>query len=224
VLGIIMCDEREESALLAYVLQEAGLMQRQFDDLDTALSSFKAKPADLVVLALRGLPLVDQVRRVRQETTVYVAAITERATEDRVCKAYDLGADLVVQRPFSARLLLQQLRALVRRSQGTVLSILPSMRVGPVVLDPGTRTVQVGDRPIRRLTQLEFRLLYTMMLHRGQIVPVETIVERVWGYEGTGNTQLVRGLVRRLRAKVEEDPRHPVWIQSAPGIGYRFSG
>jgi len=222
VLGIIVCDEREESALLAYVLQEAGLMQRQFDNLEAALASFKTKPADLVVIALRGLPLVDQVRRVRQETTVYVASITEGASEDRVCKAYDLGADLVVQRPFSARLLLQQLRALVRRSQGTVLSILPSMRVGPVILDPGTRTVQVGERPIRRLTQLEFRLLYTLMLHRGQTVPVETIVERVWGYEGTGNTQLVRGLVRRLRAKVEEEPRKPTWIRSEPGVGYRF--
>jgi len=76
--------------------------------------------------------------------------------------------------------------------------------------------------PSRRLTPLEFRLLYTLMLHRGQTLPNEVIVERVWGYSGEGSSVLVRGLIRRLRAKVETDPRHPQYIALVPGVGYRL--
>ena len=63
--------------------------------------------------------------------------------------------------------------------------------------------------PHVRLTQLEYRLLYTLLIHRGQILPTATLIEHVWGYDGEGNMDLVRGLVRRLRAKVEENPRQP---------------
>jgi DNA-binding response OmpR family regulator len=89
-------------------------------------------------------------------------------------------------------------------------------------LDPATRTVQVADRPPHRLTHLEFRLLYTLMLHRGHIMSTENIVERVWGYTGRGDRELVRGLVRRLRAKVEPDPRSPTFIVTVPSVGYSF--
>jgi DNA-binding response OmpR family regulator len=61
------------------------------------------------------------------------------------------------------------------------------------------------------------------MIHSGQILPTETIVEQVWGYSGKGDKDLVRGLVRRLRAKIEVDPRHPQRILTAPGVGYSFA-
>jgi DNA-binding response OmpR family regulator len=73
------------------------------------------------------------------------------------------------------------------------------------------------------LTHLEFRLLYTLMTHAGQVIPTERIVENVWGYDGEGNRELVRGLVQRLRSKVEPDPRQPVYILTEAGIGYYFS-
>jgi DNA-binding response OmpR family regulator len=69
---------------------------------------------------------------------------------------------------------------------------------------------------------LEFRLLYTLLINRNQIVPTETIVERVWGYSGRGDRDLVRGLVSRLRVKVEGDPHKPQYILTEPGIGYSF--
>jgi len=89
-------------------------------------------------------------------------------------------------------------------------------------LDPATRTVQVAGQRPHRLTHLEFRLLYTLMLHRGHIMSTENIVERVWGYTGRGDRELVRGLVRRLRAKVEPDPRSPTFIVTVPSVGYSF--
>ncbi|NIP44340.1 MAG: DNA-binding response regulator, partial [candidate division Zixibacteria bacterium] len=70
-----------------------------------------------------------------------------------------------------------------------------------------------------RLTQLEFRLIYTLMIRAGQIIPTDQIVEHVWGYAGEGNRELVRGLVQRLRAKIETNPRTPQYILTESGIG-----
>jgi DNA-binding response OmpR family regulator len=92
-----------------------------------------------------------------------------------------------------------------------------------VILDPSNRTVQVGEREPKRLTQLEFRLLYTLMTHVGQIIPTEQIIEHVWGYSGEGNRELVRGLVQRVRSKVEPEPRQPQYILTEVGIGYFFN-
>jgi DNA-binding response OmpR family regulator len=120
-------------------------------------------------------------------------------------------------------LLLAQIRAVLRRSGGVPFFSLPNLTQAGLMLDPSTRTVQVYDAPPNRLTHLEFRLLYTLMTHAGQILPPERIVESVWGYAGEGNRELVRGLVQRLRSKVEPDPRHPVFILTEPGIGYFFA-
>ena len=90
--------------------------------------------------------------------------------------------------------------------------------MGDLTLDPSTRTVTVTGGQRRRLTPLEFRLLYTLILYRGQTLPTALLVERVWGYEGDGSTDLVRGLVRRLRTKVEQDPRQPRHVLTVPGV------
>jgi DNA-binding response OmpR family regulator len=110
----------------------------------------------------------------------------------------------------------------LRRSGGVPAFCLPSLDLGSIALDPSTRSVTLGDRPTVRLTQLEFRLLYTLMTHRGQVIPWEVIVERVWGYSGGGSRELVRGLVSRLRSKIEPDPSTPGFVHTIPGVGYIF--
>ena len=135
----------------------------------------------------------------------------------------DAGTDIVIQRPFSARLLVSQMRALLRRSGGVPLVALPALSLSGLTLDPATHSVCLQDLPPRRLTHLEFRLLYTLMVHRGQVLPTDIIVQRVWGYaEESGSRELVRGLISRLRSKVEPDPRLPRFIRTFPGVGYSF--
>jgi DNA-binding response OmpR family regulator len=121
-------------------------------------------------------------------------------------------------------LLIAQTRALLRRSGSVPLFSLPSLSLGGLTLDPATRTVEVSGHMSRRLTHLEFRLLYTLMINHGQVLPTDTIVERVWGYSGRGDRELVRGLISRLRTKVETDPRNPCYILTVPGVGYSFQG
>lgn len=219
--ALLIAQNADERAVLSLALQRAGVAVTTGNDLERAMRSWFERPADLVLLAVDGDP-VAQVRRIRTDTEVPIVAVMDGAGEDVHYNLLESGADLVVSRPFSARLLIAQLRALLRRAGNVPLSSLPTLSLAGLTLDPAARTVQVDDHPARRLTHLEFRLLYTLMIHPGQILPSELIVERVWGYSGQGDKDLVRGLVSRLRAKVEPEPRSPRYIITLAGVGYAF--
>lgn len=221
--ALLLAENADERAVLSLVLQRAGLAVTTASDVERALQTWPQRPVDLILLALRSDDPLTDVRRIRAETAVPIVAIVSQEDEQFLYELLEAGADQVVSRPFSARLLIAQLRALLRRAGGMPLFSLPTLSLADLTLDPATRTIQVIGQPSRRLTHLEFRLLYTLMVHRGQVLPTETIVEQVWGYSGRGDKDLVRGLVRRLRAKVEPDPRHPRYVLTVPGIGYSFN-
>lgn len=221
--ALIVCDDEDETALLSFVLQRVGVTQHTSATLERALQRWSEQPSDLIVLAVRPRVLMDDIRAVRRTTEAPLVLVSEPLSEDRICAHYDAGADVIVERPFSARVLSAQLRALVRRAKGTTLLALPLLSVGDLTLDPSARSVTIVGGQRRRLTPLEFRLLYTLVLHRGQTLPTSLLIERVWGYEGEGSSDLVRGLVRRLRTKVEQDPRQPRHILTVPGVGYRLN-
>jgi DNA-binding response OmpR family regulator len=221
--ALLLAQNPDEKAVLTLTLQRAGLAVAKASDLERALRLWTERPADLILFALPDQDLLDSVRRIRAETTVILVVISEPIGEQTHYELLEAGADLVVTRPFSARLLIAQLRTLLRRAGSVPLSSLPTLNLSELTLDPGTRTVQVGDLPPRHLTHLEFRLLYTLMINRGQVLPTSDIVEHVWGYSGDGSKDLVRGLVRRLRLKVEPNPRRPRYVLTVPGLGYSFS-
>jgi DNA-binding response OmpR family regulator len=222
--ALLVAEDPDEAAVLSLVLQRAGLAVASSSNLERAMQNWVDRPADIIMVALHQSEPLAQVQRVRAETEAALVLIVEPVGEREWCALLENGADLVVIRPFSARLLIAQVRALLRRTGGVPFFSLPTLSLGGLTLDPATRTVQVKGRPPRRLTHLEFRLLYTLMIHRDQVLPTDTIVERVWGYSGEGDRDLVRGLISRLRAKVEADPRNPQYILTAPGIGYSFRG
>lgn len=219
--ALLIAQDADERAVLSLALQRAGVAVTTATELERAMRSWFERPADLVLLAIDGDP-VAQVCRVRTDTEVPIVAVIDGAGEDVHYDMLESGADLVISRPFSARLLIAQLRALLRRAGNVPLSSLSTLSLAGLTLDPAARTVKVNDLPPRRLTHLEFRLLYTLMIHPGQILPPELIVERVWGYSGQGDKDLVRGLVSRLRAKVEPEPRSPRYVITLPGVGYAF--
>jgi two-component system KDP operon response regulator KdpE len=163
-----------------------------------------------------------QVEQLRAHTVVPIILISDPIPENEFVEYLEAGADQVVIRPYGVRTLSAQIKAVMRRSAGVPFFSLPILTQKEIQLDPSNRTVIVGKEDPKRLTQLEFRLLYTLMTHAGQIIPTERIVEHVWGYAGEGNTVLVRGLVQRLRTKVEPNPKKPVYIVTEPGIGYSF--
>jgi DNA-binding response OmpR family regulator len=219
--ALLIAQNSDERALLSLALQRAGVAVTTANELERAMRSWLERPADLILLAIGGDPIA-HVRRIRSETEVPIVVVVDDTREDIHYDLLQIGADLVIARPFSARLLIAQLRALLRRAGNVPLSSLPTLSLGGLTLDPAARTVQVADQRPRRLTHLEFRLLYTLMIHHGQTLSSELIVERVWGYTGQGDKELVRGLVSRLRSKIEPEPRSPRYIITSPGVGYAF--
>jgi len=223
VKALLISQDPDETAVLSLALQRAGLNVARHRDIPDPLPYAPDDPTDLVVLVTaEGSPLPG-VKAIRAQEQTPLLVISEHLDESTHAVALESGADLIVQRPFSARLLIAQIRALLRRAANLPVFTLPTLSVHDVELDPGTRTVVVAGRSPMRLTHLEYRLLYTLMIHKEQVLPTEVLVEQVWGYSGDGERDLVRGLIRRLRIKVEPDPRHPRYILTIPGVGYTFS-
>jgi DNA-binding response OmpR family regulator len=223
VRGLVVADDLDEAALLSLVLQRANLEVTSERDLERTMRRWSENPSDLIVLAVPLPHPRDQVRMVRSHTEVPLTVVVHWPDEELQVALLDLGADLVVARPFSARWLMAQLRALLRRAAVAPTFNLPSLSLAGLTLDAETRTVEIKGRSPRKLTALEYRLLYNLMLHPGQVLPTPTIVDRVWGYRSDPEDRdLVRGLVSRLRAKVEADPHHPGYIRTVAGVGYAF--
>jgi DNA-binding response OmpR family regulator len=223
--AILFSPHADESNVLQVILQQAGFMVRTYRSLDQAIEAWPENPADLIMTVLSGehTKSMVQIKQLRAHTAVPILLISDLLLDDLIVNYLEAGADLVITRPYSVRALLAQIRATLRRSSGLPFFSLPTLTQKDVQLDPSNRTVQVGDGEPKRLTHLEFRLLYTLMTHVGQIIPTEQIVEHVWGYSGEGNRELVRGLVQRLRSKVEANPRQPQYILTEVGIGYYFN-
>ncbi|HSG25020.1 MAG TPA: response regulator transcription factor [Anaerolineales bacterium] len=215
----------DEAAVLQVVLQRAGFAPRQVQELAKFIDIWAERPSDLVLVAFGGAQMLDAriVETLRSQTMVPMVVIDDAFSEDQQVTLLEAGADLLVVRPYSPRVLIAQIRAMMRRSAGMPFFSLPILSQSGVMIDPSTRTIQVEDREIERLTQLEFRLLFTLMTHAGRVIPTETLVEYVWGFSGEGNRGLVRGLIQRLRSKVEPDPSSPRYIVTEPGLGYRFN-
>lgn len=213
----------DESAVLRLVLQRAGLAAAISTSLEQAVEDWPRQTADLIVLAFanKDIPL-PFIRQLRGFSDAPILLVADPLPEDLQVGLLEAGADLLVFRPFSARVLIAQVRVLLRRAAAMPYFSLPALAQSQVSLDPSSRLVTVDGRTPQRLTQLEFRLLYTLMNHPDQVYPAEALVEHVWGYSGSGDRDLVRGLIRRLRAKIEPDPSEPRHICTLPGVGYFF--
>ena len=220
--ALLLAHNADESAVLRLALQRAGFAARITTDLNQAIQEWPNLPSDLVLLSFPDIVPHSLVSDLRAITDVPFVVIANPMIEEQHIDMLEAGVDLLVFRPFSARLLIAQLRGLLRRATGVPIFNLPSFTVGGLSLEPAIRTVQVHEGSPKHLTRLEFRLLYTLMMHAGQVMPAETLVEHVWGYSGRGDRDLVRGLVKRLRSKVEPDPKNPIYIFTVPGVGYKL--
>ena len=143
MLALILCDEADETALLGLTAQRAGAMVQSSPRLEHALQILQRQQVDLIIIALRSGALVDTIRRIRRDSAISLAVISPSRDEDTLCRVYEAGADVVLTRPYSARLLIYQLRALLRRTAVATIAPLPSLQAGELQLVPATRTVVV---------------------------------------------------------------------------------
>ncbi len=224
MLTLLFAPDPDEAAILTLTLERAGFEVRLISEADRVAQAWEDRPVELFFFAFVDDKALtsEYISKLRLENQAPIALLVERGEERRQISLIESGADLIFVRPYSPRLLVAQLRALMRRSSGLPYFSLPSLSQSGVTLDPSKRSVQVTDHTAARLTQLEFRLLYALMTHPGRVVPSENLVEYVWGYGGEGSQGLVRGLISRLRSKIEPDPSNPRYIVNEAGIGYYF--
>lgn len=222
--AIVISENGEEREFLSYVLRHAGLAVARTATVKLVMSSLLKQPVDLILLSAKGHTAVtDDVLAIRTTSQAPLLLLHDAMTEDETCELLDAGVDLILERPYSPRILARYVTMFLRRAGSVPVSILTAIQTNRIQLDPGTRTVTLVGQAPQQLTPLEFRLLYVLMTNADQVIPIDVIIERVWGYNGEGNRELVRGLVRRLRRKIEPNPQQTQFIHNHPGVGYRFS-
>jgi DNA-binding response OmpR family regulator len=172
--------------------------------------------AVLLDVMMPGMDGLEVCRRIRQTRQIPVIMLTARGDEaDRVV-GLELGADDYVPKPFSPRELLARLRAVLRRSQPSVLEA--EIVVGRVAIDVGARRVRVGGEPVE-LTGLEFDILLALARRPGRVVPRETLLAEAGRNDVTVNDRTVDVHVSHLRKKLGDDPRSRL-IKTVRGVGY----
>ncbi len=225
---LIIEDEHTLRRALSYNLNQEGFRVLTASDgiegRDLALSS----SPDLVVLDLM-LPKLDGLdvcRSIRHEASTPILILTAKAEEvDRIV-GLEVGADDYLTKPFSMRELVARVRSLLRRvqldrqslgpAQGSAVLLAPDLAV-----DPAARKVTSKGREVP-LRPKEFDLLAFLLKNRGIVFSRDALLERIWGYEYSGDTRTVDVHMRWLREKLEDEPSSPKCLLTVRGVGYKF--
>jgi len=205
----------------AYLEREGYRVYTAMDGL-VALKAARAFRPDLIVLDIM-LPEMDGIevlRRLRQESDVYVLMLTARADETDKIVGLTVGADDYLTKPFSPRELAARVKAILRRGRGGDMGE-PVLAFRRLRIDAAARQVWKDDQSVE-LTPIEFELLHALARHRGRVLSREQLIEQVWGYDYYGDERVVDVHIGRIRKKVEEDPANPTLIVTVRGAGYRF--
>ena len=222
--ALVIAEDNEDRDFLSFTLRHAGFVVTTENRLDQGPIIVPNRHFDVIILSHpNNKMLLNTVVDIRRAVYTPLFVLAENPTTELHCRLLDAGADLVFTTPASPKIITRYARILLNRSGSIPNVALSEVEAAGMRLIPADRTLVIPGADSQRLTQLEFRLLYVLMTNPGQVIPVEDIVERVWGYDGSGNRDLVRGLVRRLRRKIEREGEGQRYVHNIPGIGYQFS-
>ena len=150
-----------------------------------------------------------------------VLGLTRRGDLKTKLKAFDLGVDDILTTPFSPEELLARAIVITRRASGTDRPIVPTISLGEIEIDIVNRIVRAGTSVIH-LTGIEQSMLYLLASRGGRVVSRDDIIDAIWGPDFVAESNIVDRHVRSLRIKLQNDYRHPRFIATVPGQGYRF--
>jgi two-component system response regulator RegX3 len=224
--AMVLVVEDEESFVdaLSVGLKREGFRVQVARDGITALELFDSAKPDVVLLdvLLPGLSGIDVCREIRARSQVPIIMVSAKTSEIDTVVGLEVGADDYVPKPYRLRELVARIRASLRRAKRDDDAVPAlSMEVGEVRLDPERHEVFVGGERVQ-LPLKEFELLEVLLENAGRVLTRSRLIDRVWGHDYVGDTKTLDVHVKRLRAKIEEDPSSPKRIVTIRGLGYKY--
>jgi two-component system response regulator MprA len=232
---LVADDEPDLTSAVSYSLSHQGYKVLVASEGLEALSLARREQPDLIILdilmpGLNGLEVCRRLRRDPSMAALPVLFLTVRSDIEDQLAGWEEGCDDYLVKPFDMRELQARVRALLRRSDAATLAAVRQegddavLVVGSLSLDTNTHQAAVGDRSVQ-LTPTEYRLLRHLMRHPNQVCSSRRLLHEVWGYgEESATLGLVRWHIKNLRAKIEPDPSHPLYIRTSPRHGYILTG
>ena len=223
----VLVVEDEESFVEALVvgLKREGFRVKAARDGEEALALFDSVQPDLVLLdiMLPRMSGLDVCREIRTRSRIPIIIVSAKTAEIDTVVGLEVGADDYVTKPYRLRELVARIRAALRRvpPAAEVDSGVDTIEVGDVRLDASRHEVHVRDRRVD-LPLKEFDVLEVLLLNAGRVVTRDMLIDRVWGTNYVGDTKTLDVHIKRLRAKVEDDPSVPRRIVTIRGLGYKF--
>jgi two-component system response regulator RegX3 len=220
---LVVEDEESFSDVLSFMLRREGYEVGVAQDGLAAIAEFDRNGADLVLLDLMlpGMAGTEVCRNLRQRSSVPIIMVTAKDGEVDKVVGLELGADDYVTKPFSSRELVARIRAVLRRG-GEPEELSPSVvEAGPVRIDVERHIVSVRGQNVP-MPLKEFDLLEFLVRNAGRVLTRGQLIDRVWGSDYVGDTKTLDVHVKRVRAKIEEDPGNPVSLLTVRGLGYKF--
>jgi two-component system response regulator RegX3 len=192
-----------------------------------AIEVFDDVQPDLVLLdvMLPKMSGIDVCRELRSRSTVPIIMVTAKGSEIDTVVGLEVGADDYVSKPYRLRELVARMRAVLRRRPSDAPAATSAaedvVSVGDVMVDHLRHEVTIRGAQVR-LPLKEFELLALLLENAGRVLTRDTLIDRVWGSDYVGDTKTLDVHIKRLRAKVEDDPARPSRIVTIRGLGYKY--
>ena len=221
---LVVEDESSFSEALEFLLGKEGFSVVTAATGSEALKKFDQGGIDLVLLDLM-LPEIsgtEVCRQIRAKSKIPIIMLTAKDSEVDKVVGLEIGADDYVTKPYSARELVARINAVLRRNGGDVVQLDPGvMSVHGIRMDIDRHQVSINGIPAS-LPLKEFELLEFLMRNAGRVLTRMQLIDRVWGSDYVGDTKTLDVHIKRLRAKIEDDPANPKIIQTVRGLGYKM--
>ena len=210
--------------LLRYALQREGFEVRMAHTGRDALRLFRSESVNLIILDadlpdMNGQGVLSSLRAFSR---VPVVMLTARSQDEDIIAGFGQGADDYVAKPFSVQVLINRVKAVLRRAKPRPEQVPDgptTYQIQGALFDPELNEI-VGHDVRVKLTPTESRILHLLFLHEGQVLSAERIMERIWGYDSESDVNVIKTHIRHLREKISSLPRSPQPLRTLPGVGY----
>ena len=226
---LVVDDDTEIRELLEFDLSQSGYEVETAKDGVEGLQKALSNHYDLILLdvmmpKMNGFDVCKNIKA--QKQNIPVLLLTAKGTINDKTDGFNSGADDYIVKPFDVQEVLLRVRVLLRRNgysdNNKVQLSKEILKVGDIELFPDYLETAIKDKRIK-LTPTEFEILYCLMQHFDTSVTLAVLLNEVWGYDSDEDVRMLRVHVGGLRQKIEEDPKHPVYLQTVTNVGYKLT-